>query len=138
MDLYSDTVDEVKKINDKDVFLLMFLALPHEDNEVFYEVGGAYISCWVNAPTLREAEILALEMIAKEKWKPIRFENWDFVNEASYTEKTDLSREEAGEYLSWLRQALEEGITVSIHCWPVDAEMEEEQEEDGGEEETKS
>jgi hypothetical protein len=129
MDLYSDTVEEVVKKNDQDVFLLMFLALPHEDNEDFYEVGGAYISCWVNTPTLREAEILALEMIAKEKWKPIKFENWDFVNEASYTEKTDLTKEEAEEYLSWLRQALEEGITVSIHCWPVDAEEEGEGEE---------
>lgn len=130
MDLYSDTVEEVKKENEQDVFLLMFLALPHEENEAFYEVGGAYISCWINKPTLREAEILALEMIAKEKWKPIKFENWDFVNEASYTEKTDLKKEEAEEYLSWLRQAQEKGITISIHCWPVDAEEEENDESD--------
>ena len=118
--LYSDHVKEVKRKSDRDVFLILFKAIPCEDNEEFGKLGGAYVSCWVNAETLKEAEVLALESIEKEKWKPEKLENWELVNEETYTEDSELSEEEAEEYRDCLLNALEHGITLSFHCWPID------------------
>lgn len=120
--LYSDHVKEVKRKNERDVFLILFKAVPCEDNEEIKEFAGAYVSCWVNVETLKEAEIFALETIEKEKWKPEKLENWELVNEETYTDRSELSEEEAEEYRACLMQAFEHGICLSFNCWSIDAE----------------
>lgn len=121
-DLYSDSVDEIKRESHQDLFLIMFVATPRKDHEKFGDFGGAYASCWVNTDTLKEAEILALETIEKEKWIALKFQDWEIVNEETYTGSGDLSEEEAAEYKTCLAQAFEHGICLSFYCWSIDAE----------------
>ena len=54
--------------------------------------------------------------------KPEKLENWEFVNEETYTDRSELSEEEAEEYRACLMQAFEHGICLSFNCWSIDAE----------------
>lgn len=43
------------------MFYFMFEATPRQDSPVGDEVGGAYINCWVDRPTIEAAERLAIQ-----------------------------------------------------------------------------
>jgi hypothetical protein len=124
--LFSDTLSEVRRNNNGEVFFITIMAEPCEGNDEFKEAGGAYVNCWVNADTLREAEISALNEIESENWKPKKIEEWEILCEECYENRDDLDQEEVEELKSCLSEAYEHGISLLFHCWPIGAEDDEE------------
>ena len=56
------------------VFYLLFEAAPHPTSEHFLSCGGAYVNCWVNALSARQAHKMAASAIVENGWMIIAIE----------------------------------------------------------------
>jgi hypothetical protein len=77
------------------------------------------VNCWVDADDLRTAEERAIEAMAREQWKPAKFDHWELVYRSCYVNNPD--EDERFELLERLDEALEHGIALAFNCWPLDA-----------------
>ena len=117
--LFADSIDEVRKSSDDEVFMIIIMAKPNESNEEYSKAGGAYVNCWVNKPTLKEAERLAIQEIESENWVPIKFDSYEILCERCYLERDNLEKEEIEENIALLQEALDNEISLLFHCWPI-------------------
>ena len=51
-----------------DIFFLQVHAFPTEDNPRVQELQGAYVNCWIKAPSAVEAEKIAYAEIHNARW----------------------------------------------------------------------
>src|SRR5713226_4071577 len=56
------------------MFYFLIEAKPSPDNPEVSELGGAFVSCWIEHPTLEEAESVALKMISEARWQVVAIE----------------------------------------------------------------
>jgi len=121
MNLFADTIAPVRRSAAGEMFLLRFVAKPFPQNPESSSVGGAYVNCWVDVDDLRTAEEKALEAMAREQWKPTKFDHWELVCRQCYIKNPDVDEDENRESLQRLNEALEHGIALTFNCWPPDA-----------------
>jgi hypothetical protein len=121
--LYSDTIDPVRRANPDELFFLILEARPEPGAEDFGSVGGAAVSCWVNADDLRSAELRAVALIEGHGWRPHRFDSWKIVNRETYADGEVASGDEPDgpELRGLAEQAFIDGEVCVFYTWPPDA-----------------
>ena len=117
---YSDGIDLVRRSSSDELFLVTIEARPEPGADEFGDVGGAFVNCWVNAADLRTAERRAVALIQDHGWRPHRFEEWELVTRATYT---DREPEDGGglDLREVVAQAFIDGEVCVFNIWPVDA-----------------
>jgi hypothetical protein len=117
---YSDCIDPVRRSSSGELFLLTIEARPEPDSDDSGDAGGAFVNCWVNADDLRTAERRAVALIQEYGWRPHRFEEWELVTRATYTdwEPGDDGGPDLREVVD---QAFIDGEVCVFNTWPVDA-----------------
>jgi hypothetical protein len=117
---YSDGIERVRRSSSDELFLLTIEARPEPNSEDHVDVGGAFVTCWVNADDLRAAERRAVALIQAHGWRPHRFEEWELVSRATYA--TGQPRDDNGlDPREVLDQAFIDGEVCVFNTWPVDA-----------------
>jgi hypothetical protein len=86
-----------------DIYFLQFEVVPKPESDNFNEAGGAFVNCWVDAKSWKEARDSAKKNIDDQGWTIISVEEESLVNETSYDEDNKgldhyLSAVETGEY----------------------------------------
>lgn len=122
--LFADTIEPVKRKTSEKLFLLRIEATPTPENPESDEVAGAYVNAWVDAETLREAEEKAIDRIKEEGWSPVKFEHWELVSKGCYLEESH-DKEALPDILDSIETALEYGVGLIFHTWPIDETEEE-------------
>ena len=95
----------------KNLFYLMFHAKPQKTNPEASEHGGAYVNCWIDRPTLAEAERAARELIAKDCWVA------DKLDDARKVTRSDYGDNPEG--LKHFDQALIDREVLVFHTYPI-------------------
>jgi hypothetical protein len=73
------------------MFYFLIEVKPSPDNPEASELGGAFVSCWIERPTLEEAESVALRMISEARWDVVTIEKRFPIDRSYYdTEKSGL------------------------------------------------
>lgn len=93
------------------IYYVMIEAVPKPDNSESREFGGAYVGCWVNAATRKEALAIAKEYVDAEDWIYKKTEEVFKTDRNQYTDDP-----EALEYYDY---ALENGLSSIFNTWPL-------------------
>jgi hypothetical protein len=115
--LFADTIDPVSRENRSELFLFRIEVVPAEDNPESAEVGGAYANAWVDADTLRGAEIKAIDRIEAEGWQPKRFDHWEIVCKDCYSAESP-GGQEVRDILESIDMAFQYGVGLIFYTWP--------------------
>lgn len=118
--LYSDSIGHVFREDRSEVFFLSVEAYPEPGSPDFGTAGGAFINCYLDADSLRDAELAMLEILREEGWRPYRLEGW----EVTCAERAQAEPAEAGEpsQRDMVEEALNEGYAQVIYAWDIDAD----------------
>ena len=94
------------------IYYFILEAIPCHSNPESNEFGGAYINCWVKAPTQKEALEKAKEYIKGENWMFIKVEDaWEAQRQA-YVDLPDS--------LECYDDACKNGMSAIFNTWPID------------------
>ena len=97
------------------MFYIQFLATPRKNARTAPEAAGAFVSCWIERPSLDEAIQVARASVEAEGWIVDDPEMAHEVNAEHY------SKGEGGE--QYFKQALVDKEVFVFHCFPdVDEE----------------
>ena len=118
-DLYSDGFEPVTRAFAHEVFFLSIEACPEPGTDQFGSIGGAYIHCYLNVDSLREAEAKAIALVQERGWRPHRLEGWEITS----TRTANLAvRDDFGHcQLDLIRIALAKGHALAFYTWEIDA-----------------
>lgn len=122
MGFYSDGIDPVVRTNPEELFLVIIEAVPDEDSPEATTEGGAFVNCWLNVDTLRDAEREAVSIIEQSGWIPVRFDSFQVVSKATYEGVTPEEGDPDPKEI--LAAAFEDGAAVVFHTWAIDGEEE--------------
>ena len=92
------------------MYYFVFHVQPRPNLEDANNIGGAYVSCWIEANVITEAEQIAIKKIDGLKWNII--------------EKEDSFELEPGHYVSdadgfeFYQQALIDKLVLRFHVYP--------------------
>ena len=116
--LYSDQAGDVARSRPDEVFFLSIEAYPEPGSDDFGDVGGAFVHCFVNADTLREAELRALELLREHDWRPHQLEGWELIHpDGANREVTDDS---GVSQFDQVEEALCKGESLAFYCWDIE------------------
>ena len=93
------------------MYFLTFHAVPLPQNARSSDLGGAFICCWIDRPTLGEADRVAREWIASEEWQV------DNREEAYLIDRSDYGDNNAS--LQYYEQALIDREVFVFHTYPA-------------------
>ena len=51
-----------------EMFYLQFRCIPSETSDNYREMGGAYVSCWIKAVSIKDAKRIAELVIQENNW----------------------------------------------------------------------
>jgi glucan phosphorylase len=74
-------------------------------------IGGAYVSCWIEGQSLKEAKSTALKQIKLAKWEVLEIDEARLVNEKYYRKRSTG--------LEFYEQALLDKWVLRFHTYPV-------------------
>jgi hypothetical protein len=117
--LYSDHAGNVARSRPDEVFFLSIEACPEPGSDDFGEIGGAYVHCFVQADTLRESELRALELLRERGWRPHRLEGWELIH--ADVANREVIEDSGFSQFSMVQEALSEGEALAFYCWDIDA-----------------
>lgn len=109
--LFADSLEPLKRRHRDEIFFLRFEGRPDETNPESEEVAGGFIHAWIDADTLRDAELLALKAISQDEWIACRLDDWALADR-------DQCPEEA---LESYMEARSKGLSLSIYAWGHDS-----------------
>lgn len=92
------------------IFYIRFLARPLTGSHHYESVGGAYVSCYIDAQTETEARLRSKLEIEKAGYSIEREEDLSAVDTSCYTQK-DLGRE-------FYEQCLIDKEVLVFQTWP--------------------
>src|SRR5262249_55748849 len=95
----------------KSLYYFLFHAVPVETNPHTSEHGGAYVNCWIDCPTQKEAERVARELIAQDGWVADKLDEARKVSRSYYDQNP-----EGRQYFD---QALVDGEVLVFHTYPI-------------------
>jgi hypothetical protein len=90
----------------------MFESVPAPHNPESGTLGGAFIICWVDRPTLAQAEAVARKCIEEVGWEI------KSVTESNIVERADYADNPTG--LEYFEQALVDKEVFVFHEYPLD------------------
>jgi len=79
----------------------------------YADLGGAFVNCWVDAASEREAVAIAQAKVREAAWEPEPTESVGLVTIDDYTDGA-TERE-------YFEQALLDGVVIVFHNWPAGA-----------------
>ena len=94
------------------IYYLMTEVVPKRNNPESKEFGGAYINCWVNAATQKDALSKVKEYIDEEDWTFIKTEDIFLAQRHLYLDEPDS--------LECYDEACKNGISAMFYTWPID------------------
>ena len=103
------------------MILITFEAIPRHDSPEASEVGGAYVTCWIAANDMHEAELDARQHIHESGW--IVGER----TETSVIERADV--EDDPDSLAYFDEARADGACFVFHTWPLGSDDDPDQED---------
>lgn len=92
------------------IYFIQFECVPASGSENELEYGGAFVSGWILANNLEEAEEIYRQSIGNLDWSPINFEQGYEVSKNDY--------EPGSEELEYLSEAESEGEVYLADTWP--------------------
>jgi len=116
---YSDGIAPVRRSAPEQLFLVSIEARPNPDL-ADEEVGGAFVTCWVNTDDLRTAERRAVALIEEYGWWPYRFHSWELVTRDGYA-NWQPCEPDALDPRELVDQAFIDGEACKFHIWPAAA-----------------
>jgi hypothetical protein len=90
------------------VFFLNYKVKPKPEVKRHQEFGGAYVTCWMDLPSLEEAKAAAIDLIHEDGWDVMELEEAKPVVEPV----ADSARE-------YCEQALIDKIVLCFNTWTV-------------------
>ena len=93
------------------IYYLMVEAAPNSSNPESKEFGGAYINCWVEASTQKDALKKAKEYIHEENWSFIKTEDVWLAQRQNYIDLPDS--------LECYDEACKIGLSALFNTWPT-------------------
>jgi hypothetical protein len=117
---YSDRIEPVYRSSTAELFLITIEARPEPESPDFGEAGGAFVTCWVNAADLRQAERRAVALIESDGWRPRRFDSWELVTRGTYADR-EPPTDGSPDLREMVEQAFVDGEVCIFHTWLVDA-----------------
>jgi len=102
------------------MFVINIEIEPNPGTEQAEEAGGAYAVCWVDFQLQDGAEHLARFYIEQSGWTTKSIKSVEWVNEGYYD--TGYEEEEKNTLKQYYAEAVEDGICLVYHQWPLDAE----------------
>jgi hypothetical protein len=99
------------------IFYVQYEAVPAPGSGDFETAGGAYVNCWVEAGSEREAQKLTYTALSESGWTIQAVEE-------TCREVTELSYSENDQGLEHYRQAASDGECYVFHQWPVEPQEE--------------
>ena len=90
---------------------LQFEATPQPEHPESSELGGAFVNCWVAAPSASEAEALARKNIREQLWTIDLMAECYEDNRALYDDDSDD--------LQYFEQAMIDGEVYVFHTYPI-------------------
>ena len=97
------------------VYYLMVEAIPNYNNPESKEFGGAFINCWVKAPTQKDALRRVKEYIAEENWVYVKTEDIWIAERDLYINLPDS--------LECYEEACKIGMSFIFNTWPIDEDV---------------
>lgn len=94
----------------RQLFVLTVLARPHHDNQECADVGGAYVSCWLDV----DSEQGATSRVAGE----IRDAGWVLESIESIGVATREDYDESDPNRQYFEQALIDTVVLVFNTWP--------------------
>jgi hypothetical protein len=94
------------------MFFFQFEATPRTDHPEGDEVAGAYVNCWIDRPTIEEAEHVARTMISEDCWIVGEPDEAHAVDRDYYANNPDG--------LQYFEQALIDKEVLVFHTFPID------------------
>ncbi len=90
------------------IYFLQYEVSPHVANELFAEVGGAYVNCWVKAASPQEAYAISNKSLVDQSWLVLSLQTCELGDP-----------EEMGENdTEMFQEAEQEGEAYLFHTWP--------------------
>jgi hypothetical protein len=93
-----------------EMFYLQYRCIPSETSDNYRELGGAYISCWIKAVSIKGARTIAEFEIQENEWIVQELEESGPIKREDY-EKDDES-------LEYYHQAEIDGEVYVFDTWP--------------------
>ena len=93
------------------MFVFTIVAITTEKHADHGKIGEAYVACWIDRETEKEAISVAHKMIVEDHWQVIRTEGSSSVTEADY--------DDDDEYLQFYEQALVDKEVLVFHLSPL-------------------
>jgi len=94
------------------VYFLVYHVLPRPDLEDAEDIGGAYVSCWIEADSLRQADAISRQEIGDAKWDILE-------REEAFEIKTDHYASDSDGY-EFYQQALIDKWVLRFHTYPTE------------------
>ena len=92
------------------LYFFTYLARPKMGSESFESYGGAYVNCWIDAPSEAEAAERASTAISRSGWDIESLEHSSLVTREAYADDD--------EGLRHFEQALIDKEFYVFHTWP--------------------
>ena len=99
-----------------EMFYLQYGCIPSQTSDKYGELGGAYISCWIKAVSMKAARKIAELAIQENKWIVQGLEESYPIKQKNY-EKDDES-------LEYFQQAEIDGEVYVYDTWPNEPQEE--------------
>ena len=93
------------------MYLLSFHVQPRPDLEGAEDIGGAYVNCWIEADSIKQAEQIAKRKIGDLKWNILEKDDTFEIAPDHYTPDS------AG--VEYYQQALIDKMVLCFHTYPV-------------------
>jgi hypothetical protein len=93
------------------MYYMVFHAVPQPHRSKSNGFGGAFIGCWINRPTLSEADRIAREWIASEEWQVSNREEAYPVDRSMYGDDNAS--------LKYYEQAIIDREVFVFHTYPA-------------------
>ena len=93
-----------------EIFYLQYEASPTIESDIYNDVGGAYINCWIKTDSLQSAMKIAEKDIKNNRWVVHNLEDLGSVTNDNYDEDDNA--------LEYYQQALMDGEVYVYHSWP--------------------
>jgi len=94
------------------MYFLLFHVQPRPDLEDADDIGGAYVSCWIEADSIKQAEQIAKQEIGDLRWDILEKEDAFEITEDYYDKDSDG--------YEYYEQALIDELVIVFHTYPME------------------
>ena len=94
------------------MYFIVYHAIPQPGSRNTKGIAGAYISCWIEATSMEQADTIARQEVSTIKWDILERDDAYEINAESYSTKS--------EGLEFYQQALVDKCVLRIHTYPIE------------------